>query len=686
MKALCWKELRENLKWALLAMAALGIAELSTLYYHSAQYAREANFYGLTICKASFLMVTTFGNAAAGFLLGLLQVLPEKGRDRWAALLHRPVPRQMIFFSKAASGLLLYFLATLTPFLVCVWLVATPGHFAVPFVPGILSPGVADLCTGAVYYLAALALALQRGVWPGLRALPLLAAFHSSSFVLAAKIFHVAVEAAAFMALALFVAGWGIMLHQERFSPRPWLARAAFLAVIFYGVCGLGDLLHSLLQTVGPGGHNQWSVWDLAEDGTPVCLTYRDGVCISVTDENGIPRTGQDFQPATISYHTQIFTPFPTYIGDPHGWEGPTWAGYRDFVEYVEASRDSAWFYVRSRHTFIGYNVRTLEATGRLDRGGFRPVKAAPEPFSPATDWEEATANNLFILDGNTLTYARLKTRSEKPLPLPGGGPVFGMQFAWCRSGNGAITVEVVALAHQIAVYDLQGALIAVLPYRYDVSRWGALSLALGGTGDRIFVLYMPSQWIDQDTAGAMPSHLDEIDLQGRLVRSWTLPPKPPVFRRQSLADYLATRLQSPAFFFGQLLWEKTGAMLGSRRLAESWSASIREDRQLTFEVALWSLALALLLAAIAWFWARAAQIPAPSAGAWTAFVFFFGLGGFITFRLVAAWPMLAPCPRCRRPRLIERENCAHCGAGWPQPQLSGSEVFDSRTPAAAQS
>lgn len=92
MKALIWKELRENIGWALLAMLALGAAEFYGLH-HTEQSPNFRFNDGITLCKKPFLMVTMFGCAAAGLALGFLQVLPELKRDRWAALLHRPVSR-----------------------------------------------------------------------------------------------------------------------------------------------------------------------------------------------------------------------------------------------------------------------------------------------------------------------------------------------------------------------------------------------------------------------------------------------------------------------------------------------------------------------------------------------------------------------------------------------------------------
>jgi hypothetical protein len=216
MITLVWKELRENLKWALIALVVLGIAETYAMYPRDSNEELSGSLtVGLTLCKTSFLVVTTFGCAAVGFLLGLIQILPELRRDRWASLLHRPVPRGVLFRGKAVTGLLLYGIATVPPFLHAVWLAATPGNFNAPFVPEMVFPGTVDTCMGAAYYFAGLATGLIRG-WFVLRAIPLLAAIHTSFFVLVADFFSVSVEAAVLAALMLFTAGWALMLHPIR--------------------------------------------------------------------------------------------------------------------------------------------------------------------------------------------------------------------------------------------------------------------------------------------------------------------------------------------------------------------------------------------------------------------------------------------------------------------------------------
>jgi len=113
MRTLLWKEIRENLKWGLLILCALGVAEFYGLQSRNNQG-------GLVpLMKDSFLMATTWGCAASGLLLAFLQILPEQRRDRWAALLHRPATRDTIFLGKAASGSLLYLLSTAPPFFAC---------------------------------------------------------------------------------------------------------------------------------------------------------------------------------------------------------------------------------------------------------------------------------------------------------------------------------------------------------------------------------------------------------------------------------------------------------------------------------------------------------------------------------------------------------------------------------------
>jgi hypothetical protein len=685
MRSLCWKELRENLKWALLAMVVLGIAAMYALYVE------PDNGYenGVTICKLEFQAVTTFGCAAVGLMLGLLQILPELRRDQWASLLHRPVSRGVIFLGKALAGLLLYALATLPPFLLCLWLVATPGHFPSPFVPGMALPGIADICAGLVYYFAALALALQRGKWVGLRAFPLLAAFHCSALVLFSPAFHTAIEAVGLMALLLFAAAWGTMLHQEKFSARPWLARLAFLAMVFYGACGLGDFARAILFVAGPSPHTRSSIYTVSESGLPMRLNYDDNDCVSITGLDGKPVTGSEF--SRVLSHSRMMGFITSSIGVLNEVNGqPFLLSYRASEKYLsvftayERPRIEQWFYVDPENSLLCYQVPQKTLVARFDQAGFQPPSAQPHPFLPHTIWRGLNTDCLVFWDGNTLRFVSLARRENTNLPLQGAGPVFGIGTTWAQDTGGNPLVFGVALLDRLAVYDAQsGALLATLPYHYDMDRWGQLRLGLNGSEDRFYLWYLPSPWIDDITRAAMPSYIGEMDRQGQLLRTWTLPPLPPPAVGFDLGDFLAQRLQTPAFFFGGMAWQKLGALLGSRQLASDLATRFTRDLRLTEQIALCITILSLALAAITLFWTRRAYFSWPRACAWAAFVFAFNLAGFIAFRLVADWPPLTPCPRCRRPRPIHDDLCPHCAAPWPIPETGDLEVFD-HAPAAA--
>src|SRR5262249_16787721 len=134
MKALIWKELRENIKWVALPTLVIGgiMAVLGPPFLMS---------YGT-------LFILALITAIFGAVLGFLQVFPEARGDKRSLLLHRPLSRSQIFLGKAVIGAGLYLLALGIPFAFVVVLVATPGHMAEPFSWPMTLPWLADVLTG----------------------------------------------------------------------------------------------------------------------------------------------------------------------------------------------------------------------------------------------------------------------------------------------------------------------------------------------------------------------------------------------------------------------------------------------------------------------------------------------------------------------------------------------------------
>jgi hypothetical protein len=60
----------------------------------------------------------------------------------------------------------------------------------------------------------------------------------------------------------------------------------------------------------------------------------------------------------------------------------------------------------------------------------------------------------------------------------------------------------------------------------------------------------------------------------------------------------------------------------------------------------------------------------------WAVFHVLFGVPGLLAFLCVQEWPARETCPNCKRPRLVDRPQCDRCGADWPPPETTGTEVF----------
>ena len=165
--------------------------------------------------------------------LASCKIVPEQRRDQWAALLHRPAARGVIFLGKAIAGLTLCLMATALPLLASICYVAAPGNFPAPLAPGMILPGLSDLLLGPVFYFAAVLACLERQmVWAQKGSIPLAAvaviAFHLGSVNSFAVMPVVA-------GIILGIAAWGALAGNGRVAAMPRLARICRLLVVLTG-------------------------------------------------------------------------------------------------------------------------------------------------------------------------------------------------------------------------------------------------------------------------------------------------------------------------------------------------------------------------------------------------------------------------------------------------------------------
>lgn len=469
----------------------------------------------------------------------------------------------------------------------------------------------------------------------------------------------------------------------DSFAARPWFGKAALLAVAFYGVCGAGDLARFAFKAGDRSGYLYGVRYELFDTGRPLKVVYQDGSPVAAQELNGDTPAGENYRPDRIRAHLRNMSGVTSYIGDSHGWSSP-WgvSRYRSTFSFIAPSSAfnypsfQQWFYLVKQRTIIGMSPTRKIAIGRLDNQGFQPVSAIPIPFPPDLEVQSAAQAGLHLWTPHDIRYVNLANQRITHLSLPLSGPVSGVATVFIRDSSTMWTVA--ALSTGLAIYkQKEEDHVITFPYHRDVNRWGSISVHSNDAGDRFYVRYDPSMWIPKKERMLMNSYLEELTMQGEVVHSYTLPPSENFPAPRRWIDLPERFLQSPAFFFGTMLYQKAGAMMGNNRLQAALGGRFGDNLSKTKETAAYILVLSVLCATVTFYWARRAQIPRQQAWAWTGFALLFNLAGLIVFRLLADWPQLIPCTACGRCRPVTDDYCPHCTQGWPPPNPNGTEIMD---------
>jgi len=539
MKALIWKELRENWKWAGLGAVLLGIAMYQAFFPDSRVFGATAGYdqsNGGTLVRKQFLLVTTFGFPVLGLLLGFLQLVPELRRDRWAALLHRPVRRTDVFLSKILAGTLLYLVGAGVPFGVMVGYVATPGSFAVPFLPGMIRPGLADLLTGFAYYFAAVAICLNRQGWRFAGVFLLGATIFLSTQVLDTRHFWAAVAGATSMTLLLFLAAWGAALGPHGLGIRPAVLAIAYAVAVVFGAFGAGSAIKAVLLEVIPSRENEWVSYSVVRDIGPVRVEYVGGQRVEVTGFDGRPIPDSLALLERVRRDRVGLNHVSSYVGDSHGWKPRTFPpDYRNTATYFQSSMSfqyperEQWYFLVPDREWVGFRQSNRKAFSWFDGTTFAD---AHEGLAGAK-WEGRSTRAdgqgvLLLYEPTSLGTVDLQSRRIDQIAQAGDEPFTGFTTVYVSNSDPSRSRHIVALGlvDQLVVFDEDWSEIGRLPYTQDVGRLGKISLGMIDE-QRFMVRYDPSDWIPNKEARGMPSILEEVNTQGEVLASYELEPLP---------------------------------------------------------------------------------------------------------------------------------------------------------------
>jgi hypothetical protein len=702
MKALIWKEWRENLKWAVLP----GLLILLPMVLLGGPH---EPMFGVGGELLLFLIAALFGA-----VLGFLQVFFEASGDKRSLLLHRPLSRSRIFLGKALAGVGIYLLALGIPFVgVQAWM-ATPGHMAAPYQWETGLPWLADILAGLVYYFAGMLTAQREARWYGSRGLGLATAFLCTVLVWSLPEFWQALLVIVILGTLVGLAAWGSFLAGGAYAPQPRLAKAALavtlltglLVVSFIGKLMIGQWYHSGSIT---------DYYHLDRQGRVLIVPWKDGVGPTepLTDLEG--HVLPDLQGRRVDRNLidEIEAPL-AHLG---------WARHRSYrnpgrfyVEYLNDSRPSRedWFYVHEQGRLLGYDADYHQFLGSFGPDGFIPAGQSPSPQpSPPAGGEGRVRGQPGESFQGALRYLTLPWKALPPpyLAFPGGvydvdfsrrtirklfTPPAGETVLWAtrwkdRREKGSLVV--VSTDKSVHVLTEAGAPVVSVPLVYGREQYRLASVGRLEAPQRYVFWYHPAnQFLEPEELLTLPGYLLEYDGAGHELARRTLP-RLPLGESSSVESLfgLATPLTEVTTLVGTFrgLRSEVRSTGGKERwalleLLESWipyfipKAVLLETKDGVFFgftamtlLSAGACALVCFLLARRYAFSRARRI------GWALCGFLFGWTGLVLMLALQDWPARVSCPSCRQPRRVDRACCEHCGAPHAVPAPDGTEVFE---------
>jgi hypothetical protein len=684
MKALIWKELRENLKWVPVPGLAIFLVFLIDKPDEPMPDLMDTYFFCLT--------AVVFGAA-----LGFLQIFFEAHGDKRSLLLHRPLSPSRIFLAKALAGIGLYVLALGIPFACLESWYATPGNMPAPYHWRTSLPWLADILSGLVYYFAGMLTAQREAHWYGSRGLALAGAFFCSYLVWTLPEFWHALVAIGIIGSVVGVAAWGSFCAGGEYAAQPRLAKAG-LAMTFLA----GLLIVSMLgkQMIGEWSDSGFD-WNYAVDRQgrvmvcPVALSR--GPIGPWTDLNGheLPELkGKE------DYSIQA---------PGGGMETPAHWSYRNSGRfYVECNNDSKpgnelWYYDQIQGRLVGYDRSYHQFLGSFGPDGFTPAgRPASERFQGelryrSNRWHAAKLGYQAFSDGvYSVDYAR-RTIRKLFTPAAGETVTYGRDCGDQLDRDwGLVFVSTDKSFHFLT---LDGAPVLTVPSVHDRQQYGYL-VFLGKLENplRYFVWYRSMPWgsfVEPEEFKSTPFHLHEYDVAGRELASRTDPqiPYPAASYAKALFG-LITPMTEAATLVGASRYLRSEARLqrsthqpvlltyldnaryyipGTSRFEETPGGLVPGYIALIVLSAAASALGCFLLA-------RRYAFPRGSSFAWAFVGFVFGWVGLVLMLVIQEWPARIACPNCRKLRVVTRDTCEHCGAPHAAPAADGTEIFESAT------
>ncbi|HSY19357.1 MAG TPA: hypothetical protein VK815_13520 [Candidatus Acidoferrales bacterium] len=675
MKTLIQKDLRENLKVALIGLLIFSLL-LMQAYGSCASMLANAlrgNWSGQVnslqpLLSQSLLVPAAFFCALFGAALGWLQTRNEAHRDLWAFLIHRPLTRTEIFWGKTVAGLCLYVFGAGLPVLVLILVVRQPGHVAAPFEWEMTVPLVTIFLTGIAYYFAGLLTGLRQARWWVSRSFGLGPAIVASFGTFALPDFWMVYVLLLIVVVILATAAWGAYQSGGWYLGQPVAGKLALIISLAVGcaivlLAGVGLTSGLLIQPFVKTSY-EYSYYQMTREGEVYKVTMRDNETAEIVDLDGHPlmdpKTGQRMDRKAFQMLTAYGGTVITSLDRPLPHRNLIEDSGR-FFNLLNITDKTLW-YLDRHGKLVGYDGRSRKFIGTLEGHGFNGVVAADQfLLHPGGNYYYSYYNSYtdvprkMLVSAKTVYQVDFKERSVRPVfTLTNDDEIGGYVANEVATDGNQVKKLLLTTRRTVQLLDSEGRSLLELPYQPGFAKYPQVELTYLPSTNLLptyAVWFFPDGELNQRAHWTMPIQVRWIGPDQAITKTAELPTLQ-TDGTESWSSKLMPALLLPPLLHMEL----------NRKMVSAWN--------------LLNYAVAAMLAAIAWQLVRRHNASVKAGLGWTLFVFVLGIPGLLTLLVVQEWPVRETCPECQKPRAVDREDCEHCAATFAPPEKNGTEIF----------